>query len=187
MDQDQLIKLVRTYRLSEGLAEQLRLGDEIFRIIEPQLRLFVFAAVAHPAADDTLQETLRAIAIGLSGFAGSSVPEFWGWSYRIARNKINDYLRKQMAERLQPLPPEELWRLVEVSVHHSPLSPAEVIDLEEAMALLRDSRPECYQYLWKHFVIGLDYGEIAEEQNLSYDNVRMRISRCLDAAHGLVS
>ena len=36
------------------------------------------------------------------------------------------------------------------------------------------------------FVLGLAYGEIAEDQNLSYDNVRMKIGRCLDEAKSLV-
>jgi len=36
-------------------------------------------------------------------------------------------------------------------------------------------------------VIGLAYGEIAEEQNLNYDNVRMKIGRCLDEAKSLVA
>jgi hypothetical protein len=42
-------------------------------------------------------------------------------------------------------------------------------------------------YLWKHFVLGLDYAEIAEEENLSYDSARMRIGRCLDEAKALVA
>ena len=53
---DDLIKLVRTYRLTAGLAERLRLADSIFRIIEPDLRLFVFSSVTHDAAQDALQE-----------------------------------------------------------------------------------------------------------------------------------
>jgi DNA-directed RNA polymerase specialized sigma24 family protein len=55
------------------------------------------------------------------------------------------------------------------------------------MKLLTASKPECYDYPWKHFVFGLAYGEIAEEQHLSYDNVRMKIGRCLDEAKSLVS
>ena len=41
---DDLIKLVRTYRLAAGLAERIRLAEEIFRLIEPDLRFFVFSA-----------------------------------------------------------------------------------------------------------------------------------------------
>ncbi len=45
---EQVIKLVKTYRVSAGLVERLRLAEEIFRITEPDLRLFVFSQV--PAA-----------------------------------------------------------------------------------------------------------------------------------------
>jgi RNA polymerase sigma factor (sigma-70 family) len=182
-----LIKLVRTYRMTPGLAERLQLGEEIFRQVEPPLRFFLLNAVSRPASDDVLQEVLKGIVVGLPKFAGNSNGEFWAWCYGIARNKINDQLRRQMNERTQPMPPEELWRLVEVSAQSSPLSAADRHDLEYAMTLLRRSKPECYDYLWKHFVFGHDYAEIAAEENLKYDNVRMRIGRCLDEVQTLMA
>lgn len=184
---ENLIKLVRTYRLTTGLAERLRLAEEIFRMIEPDLRFFVFSAIQPPAAQDVLQELLKAIITGMKKFEGGSNEAFWGWCYRIARNKLNDHFRKKAADRLQPMPPYELWQLVEASAQASPLSPADKHDLEYAMKLLTSSKPECHDYLWKHYVFGLAYAEIAEEQNLSYDNVRMKIGRCLDEAKSLVS
>ena len=184
---DDLIKLVKTYRLTAGVADRLRLAEEIFRLIEPDLRFFVFRAIQSPAAEDVLQEILKAIATGMKNFAGGSSEQFWAWCYRIARNKLNDHFRRQTADREQPMPQDELWQLVESSAQVSPLSPADRHDLEYAMKLLTASKPECYDYLWKHFVFGLAYGEIAEEQHLSYDNVRMKIGRCLDEAKSLVS
>ena len=183
----ELIKLVRTYRLSAGLAEQLRLGEQICRQIAPDLRFFIFSAVRPPAADDVYQETLKGIATGMKKFQGNTAAEFWGWCYRIARNKLNDHFRKQSTDRLQPMEPEELWQLAESSAQSSALSPADKHDLEYAMKLLTSAKPECRDYLWKHFIFGLAYAEIAEEQDLSYDNVRMKIGRCLDTAKSLVS
>lgn len=184
---DQLLKLVRTYRLSEGLAERLTLGDEIFRVVEPQLRLFIFGMLARPAAEDVLQEALKAVALSLGRFEGKSVAEFWGWCYRIARNKVNDQLRARASDKSEPMPPEELWRLADAVSESNALSPADRLDLEQAMEMLSQAKPECYDYLTKHFIFGLDYAEIAEEQKLSYDNVRMRIGRCLDHAQSLIS
>ncbi len=43
----------------------------------------------------------------------------------------------------------------------------------------------CSVFLWRHYVIGLDYTEIAEELNLNYDIVRMKIRRCLNEAKSL--
>jgi RNA polymerase sigma factor (sigma-70 family) len=184
---DDLIKLVRTYRLTAGLAERLNLAEAIFRQIEPDLRLFVFSSVAPQTAEDVFQEVLKAVATGMGKFEGSTAKEFWGWCYRIARNKLNDHYRSKAAERAQPIPPEELWQLVDASAHDAPLSPADRLDLEYAMKLLTASKPECYDFLWKHFVFGLAYGEIAEELKLNYDNVRMKIGRCLEEAQSLMS
>jgi RNA polymerase sigma factor (sigma-70 family) len=184
---DDLIKLVRTYRLTARLAERLNLAEAIFRQIEPDLRLFVFSSVAHQTAEDVFQEVLKAVATGMGKFEGSTAKEFWAWCYRIARNKLNDQFRKNAADRAQPMPSEELWQLVEASAQDAPLSPADRLDLEYAMKLLTASKPECYDFLWKHFVFGLAYGEIAEELKLNYDNVRMKIGRCLEEAQNLMS
>jgi RNA polymerase sigma factor (sigma-70 family) len=184
---DNLIKLVRTYRVTSGLAERLRLGEEIFRRIAPDLRLFVFGAVRPPSADDVLQEILKSIAGSLEKFQGATEKEYWGWCYRIARNRINDQYRKQRADRMEIMPQEELWNLIDASAQAAPLSAADRHDLEYALSLLDNSKPECREYLWNHYVIGLDYSEIAEEQDLNYDNVRMKIGRCLDEAKSLVA
>ncbi len=184
---DDLIKLVRTYRLTAGLAERIRLAEEIFRRVEPDLRLFVFSSISHDAAQDALQEVLKAVAVSLKNFKGDTHKEFWAWCYRIARNKLNDQFRKQYADRMQPVPPEELWQMVELSAQDAPISPAVRHDLKYAMKLLAAAKPGCNELLWRHYVIGLDYGDLAEEQNVSYDSVRMKIGRCLEEAKSLVS
>ena len=184
---DDLIKIVRTYRLTAGLTERLRLAEEIFRRIEPDLRVFVFSSVSNDAAKDALQEVLKAVAVSLKNFKGDTHKEFWGWCYRIARNKLSDHFRQQYAERIQPLPPEELWQMMEATEQNAPMSPAVRHDLDYAIKLLTAAKPDCSDLLWRHYVIGLDYAEIAEERNLSYDNARMKIGRCLDEAKSLVS
>ncbi len=183
---DDLIKLVRTYRLTAGLLERQRLAEAIFRLIEPDLRFFVFNAIQPPAAQDVLQEVLKSITISLSKFEGGAVKEFWAWCYRIARNRLSDHFRKRASDRLQPMPHEELLDLVDASEQAAPLTAADRHDLEYALRLLDSSKPECRDYLWNHYVIGFDYREIAEEQNLNYDNVRMKIGRCLEEARSLL-
>ena len=184
---DDLIKMVKTYRLTEGLSERLRLAEEIFRITEPQLRLFVFGTVSQPDAQDVLQEVLKAIATSMRSFAGSTEKEFWKWCYRIARHKRSDHFRASASDRLQPMPEDEVWQLVEASAKSTPINPADRHDLKYAMKLLIASKPECYDYLWQHYVVGLDYAEIADEQEQSYDAVRMKIGRCLETAQKLVA
>jgi RNA polymerase sigma factor (sigma-70 family) len=184
---DDLIKLVRTYRFAAGLAERIRLAEQIFRRIEPDLRLFVFSSISNDAAQDALQEVLKAVATSLNKFQGDTEKQFWAWCYRIARNKLSDHYRQQYSERVQPVAPEELWRMMEVSAQDAPITAQTRLDLDYAIKLLTATKPDCSDLLWKHYVIGLDYAEIAEERNLSYDNVRMKIGRCLEEAKSLVS
>jgi len=185
---DDLIKLVRTYRVTVGLAERLRLAEAIFRLIESDLRAFVFGSITNDAAKkDALQEVLKAVAVSLKNFKGDTVKEFWAWCYRIARNKLSDHFREQYSERVQPLPPDELLQMMDVTAQEKPISPGLRHDLEHIIKLLTANKPDCSDLLWKHYVIGFDYAEIAEERQLSYDNARMKIGRCLDEARSLAS
>ena len=184
---EEVLKLVKTYRITPGLADRLHLAEQLFSLIEPDLRLFVSGSVSPSNAEDVLQEVLKAIATSLDKFAGDSAKEFWGWCYGIVRYKLKDQYRRQATDRLQPMPPEELWELVETSAQDTPLSSADRLDLDYAMKLLAAAKPECFDYLWKHFIFGLAYGEIAEEQSLSYDSVRMKVGRCLDEAQSLIA
>jgi RNA polymerase sigma factor (sigma-70 family) len=184
---DNLIKLVKTYRLTTGLAERTQLAEAIFRIIEPKLRLFVFSAVRPQSAEDVLQEVLKAIVKSLKNFRGETEEDFLRWCRGVARHKIHDQYHAYENERLQPLPPEEILEMVDESAQATALTAADRHDLEYAMNLLTQSKPECRDYLWNHYVIGFDYAEIAEEQKLNYDNVRMKIGRCLETAKSLVA
>ena len=184
---DELIKLVRSYRLTDGLGERLRLAEEIFNRIAPEMRVFVFSSVSPQFAEDTLQEVLKSIATGMKGFKGGSEKEFWGWCHGVARHKIHDQYRKQTTERLVSVEPDELWQLMDLSAKDAPLTPQNRLDLDYAMKLLRATKPECSDLLWRHYVVGLDYSELAEENNLNSDAVRMRVKRCLDEAKALVS
>jgi RNA polymerase sigma factor (sigma-70 family) len=184
---NEVIKLVKTYRLSSGLAERQRLADSICRLIAPELGGFVFSTLKPHAAEDVLQEILISITDSLKKFKSHSKEEFWSWCKTIARRRVCDHLRKKKSDRLQPMPHEELLDLVDASAQAAPMTAADRHDLEYALNLLDSSKPECRGYLWNHYVIGFDYGEIAEEQNLNYDNVRMKIGRCLDEAKSLVS
>jgi RNA polymerase sigma factor (sigma-70 family) len=182
-----LIKRVKTYRLTPALDQRLRLAEEIYHEIKSPLHDFIFGRLKHPAAQDVFQETLKAVTASLAQFSGDSDGQFWKWCYRIALHKVNDHLRKQASDRLQAMEPEELWQMVEMSAQNNPLSAEDRLDLEYAMKLLAASKPECSEFLWQHFVLGLDYSELAEERNISYDSVRMKIGRCLGEAQALIA
>jgi RNA polymerase sigma factor (sigma-70 family) len=165
----------------------MRLGDIIFRRIAPDLRVFVFGYVSSHAAEDALQEVFKAVATSLKKFRGNTEKEFWAWCYRIARNKLNDHFRSKFADRMQPTSPDELWQMMEVSADDAPMTAQTRHDLQHAIKLLTAAKPDCSDLLWRHFVIGLDYAELATERDLKYDAVRMKIGRCLEEAKSLVS
>ena len=56
-----LITLVRTYRLTAGIADRLRLSDEIFLQLEPLLRFMIYGKVKEQDQDDVLQEIMKAV------------------------------------------------------------------------------------------------------------------------------
>ncbi len=152
---DAVLKLAKTYRLTTGLANRLQLAEELFAYVEPELRLFVFTSVAPSVAEDVLQEVLHAVATKLDTFAGNSAGEFWSWTHTITRRRVADEFRRQVSDRLQPLPPEDPWRLVDESAQFEPLFAADRHDLDYALSLLAAATPDCQDYLWRHYVPGL--------------------------------
>jgi hypothetical protein len=78
----------------------------------------------------------------------------------------------KLGDGLQPMPPGDLQALVEASAEGSPISAADRLDLEHAMELLTAAKPDCRDVLWKRFVFGFDYAEIAAELQLTYSTRR---------------
>jgi RNA polymerase sigma factor (sigma-70 family) len=180
-----VIQFVNDFREELDLDQRYKLANRILSAIESPLRLFIFGRVERSFGDDVLHITLNAIFTSLQKFQGHANEQFWAWAYKIARNKINDHHRGQFRDRLDPLPIEEIWELLESA--HSPVNELTLEDrddLEFALNLLSKSKPECRELLWKRFVLDLDYEVLGEEIDLNYDAVRARIKRCLDSARG---
>ena len=125
---DDLIKLVRTYRLTAGLADRERLADAIFAVVEPAMRLFVNGKIRPQYADEVLQEALHAIVISLPKFSGHRSADFMKWCRGVARHKIYDQYQDKLKtnERFQGLPPEEITELIGLSAATTPLDVAAV-------------------------------------------------------------
>ena len=183
---DDLIQLVRNYQKAVELADRERLADAIFAELEPELRRYVNGKIRPQFADDVLQEVLKAVIISPPKFSSD---DFLKGCRGIARHKIHDQYEAnaKTSERFQALPPEEIVELVSLSVAATPLATGERLDLDYAMKLLAESKPECVESLLRHYVDGLDYGEIAEEQNVNYDAARMKVGRCLEEVRKLIA
>jgi DNA-directed RNA polymerase specialized sigma24 family protein len=184
---EDLIKLVRTYRVTTGLAERNRFGDAIFAVVEPELSRFVRAAIRPSHADDVLQEALKAVVTSLPTFSGRTTDEFLAWCRGVARHKILNQYSAFKKDRFQPLPPDEILELVSLSVEVTPLATGERLDLDYAMDLLATARPDCVEHLWDRFAFSFELGEIAEKHGLSYDAARMQVGRCLETAREIAN
>jgi RNA polymerase sigma factor (sigma-70 family) len=185
---DDLIKLVRTYRLTEGLNERNRLAESIFRIIEPDLSRFVRHHVKNEAAQpDVLQEVLKSVNNSLKNFKNDTVEEFRSWFYTIARRRMKDQFRKEYSDRLVPMEEDEIRELIEASAQAEPISAGDRHDLDYAMKLLINAKPECYDYLMQRFIFQSKVTEIAEERELTPAAAGMKISRCLETVKALVA
>jgi RNA polymerase sigma factor (sigma-70 family) len=186
LSMDDVIKLVKNYRITSSAIDSVRLAEQICGTVAPKLSFYIYSAVRPPEAEDLLQETLKGVFTGLRKFAGNSNGEFWQWCHTIARNKMNDHFGKKRREKLDSMSPEEMIAVVDVAASDRALSVADKIDLQDAMKALAAANPECHNYLWQHFIFGRKYDEIAVEEGLTNDAVRMRINRCLDVANSMV-
>lgn len=182
-----MAQLAMRYRSTADFVERLRLAEQLITAVGPQLGLFTMRHAGTNVAEDILQETLRAIIAALDGFSGTSDAELWGWSYGIARRKIADHFRGAQHNRMTVLPSSEITELIEASEDVMPLATGELADLEYALGLLDAAKPECRDLLWSHYVLDMDYADIAEAKELKYDAVRMRVGRCLEEARALMA
>ena len=175
-----LIDLVEKYRSSNDPEERCSIAEELIVEVGPRLRAFIYNQVPPDRAPDVSQETLVGIAKGLHMFYGRTEGALWSWCYHVARNKVCDCLRRLASNPVIPIDPSELWEMLETGTGQGdPLTFDVQMDCEFIMELLSVVSPSCYDALWKHYVYGWDYHEIARERELSYDAVRMQIARCL--------
>src|ERR1035437_4014707 len=185
---ENVFDLVQAYREEVHLEPRKELAGKLATILARELRVFVIGRIPPSFVDDVMQETMKAIFINLFKFLGKTEKEFWGWCKQIARNKTTDRLRSEKPDRLKYFPSEELLQLAESSdTGASSLSPEDRVDLKYALDLLAKSALDCRHLLWDHYVIGMEYAEIAEIWELKYDAVRMRIKRCLETARSLLN
>jgi RNA polymerase sigma factor (sigma-70 family) len=177
-----LIYLLEKCRRAPDQASRESAFNELYDAIRVDLYLYTIRRSKKLKADDVVQEVWKAISTNLHTFKEKTDEQFLSWCYRIARNKAADSFR----DRNEPMPLDEVTKIIDESENAQPMSAQDRLDLEHAMNLLSKAKPECLNLLWNHYVLGLDIQEIASQIGLKYDAARMKINRCLDAAQGLI-
>ncbi len=120
----------------EHLFEQIRRGSEphfnvLYDRYFQRIYNFIFLRVRnHADAEELTQETFTAVFRSVDGFSGRSTP--LGWIYGIAKNTVNNHLRKlsTQGERLERAGPEAL----------TSISPAWSCTPEDQLAMNRYAR-----------------------------------------------
>ena len=177
---------VERYQRETLEERRMLLATYIIHFIQPQMRLVIFGKVHPNDFDDVLQETLKAILLGLDSFSGKSEEKFYAWCTRIARNKVNDQLRKRYAKQNQTVSMDDLKDLVLKIEANESLTPQDKLDLEFSLNLLEKSKPGCRNLVWEYFVIGYQRNEMAKIYKLRNDAAKRRVDRCLDLAQKLL-
>jgi RNA polymerase sigma factor (sigma-70 family) len=184
---NELVEFARACCHAAEMHERLRFAEEIVVRVGPMLGAFVAAHCPEAAVEDVLQEALIGIANGAPNFRGNTDLQFWKWCYRIASNKLADYLRRKSNQPMLSLDVEEIRRAVEATAADPPISEDDREKLEMALGLLARSKPPCVVYLTLYFIQGLDYRELAAVFRSTANAIRMQIHRCLTLARQLAA
>ncbi len=184
---NELVEFARACGHATEKHERLRFAEELVVRVGPMLGTFVAAHCPEAAVEDVLQEVLIGIAKSAPKFRGNTDLQFWKWCYRIASHKLADYLRRKSNQPMLSLDVEEIRRAVEATAADPPISEEDREKLEMALGLLARSKPPCVEYLTLHFIVGLDYRELAAWYATTANAMRMQIQRCLTLARALVA
>lgn len=156
---------------------------------EPRIRAYVrtrLGSKGEIVADEVAGRTFSDAIASIASFEGESAPEFGGWIFRIAKNRIVDYHRKRRVEQmpLEVRTPEGEWRERDLETG----DPTEVVDrgdvINQALGELserhrqvvirvrfhRDSHKEAAEYVNRHLADETD--DLMTEQNVNQINSR---------------
>lgn len=182
-----LIELVRLCRKTKTLHVRMRFAEEIVFQVGPALLNYIRRRTRRDFVEDASQETLIAITCNLDQCQARTGPQFWRWCYQTACHKMADQWRQTAGAMMVSLDHAEIGLAVEASGRDAPISYEEREQLDYALALLREAKPPCVDYLWDRFALDLTYKEMAEIYGLSENAARMQVNRCLKLAQELVS
>jgi RNA polymerase sigma factor (sigma-70 family) len=191
---DTLIDLVKRFQRSSDPVEKLALADELVVRLSPDLHLYITLRSQTQngslEVDDILQEALLGITLGLKKFAGDNDSQFFGFCYDICRKRIVDALRRHGRIHAHEFSGDELWAKILAVENKLKLTPEQRDKLRDAMNLLEEVRPPCVTYLVAHYLDGLTFKEMQEEEEFGFPSeaaAYMATRRCLELARELVA
>ena len=144
----------------------------VYSAYAPALFRFFLAAVGdRPTAEDLTGDVFKSAIEDLPRFRGP-VEALGGWLFRIARNDLSDYRRRQARNLVQPL--DEL--LMEAGLAGGAMDPEELaldrVEGDRVLAALRQLTSDQRQVLLLRLVADLTAPEVAGILNKSTDAVK---------------
>ncbi len=177
----ELIDLINAHRAAVSTKAREETLVALFDFLNPDLYLFFLRKVPDQDAQDLRSTTLLDIHKGLKNFKGDNSQVAWEWCYTIARRKLAAHFEKKGTSVTKAVDPELLEELASASLQTKPFeNAAEKIDVQEALAILNKSDPDCFEVLWERFISGLGYRELGSKIGKTADAARMQISRCIE-------
>jgi len=141
---------------------------------------------AREAHEDLVQTVCREVLVDVDGFRGESEAEFRAWVLRLAQRKIHARHRAQSAQcrdsaREVPLQVTDGDGTRTLTCYSSLATPSQALSVREQVAKIESAveqlPEEQRRVLTMARVLGMPYGEIAEELGKSVPAVRKTVSR----------
>lgn len=164
--------------LAKRAKEDVESFSELFdRFFSPVYRFF-FIRLRHVAdSEDLTSETLQKMFVNIHTFEERGLP-FSAWVFRIARNNLNDHLRRK---RMETVPLEALDESTEPT-HDCDLQTLDDKILTEKLWEAVATLPERQQQIWAlKLSSDLPHREIAEVLGITENNVNVSIHRSFSA------
>ena len=173
----------------ERLVEHIRRGSErhfdaLYARYFRRVYAFVYARVRHAAdAEELTQESFTAVFRSIAGYSGRSTP--LAWIYGIAKNTVNNHLRRARAQD------ERLQVVREGASDHWVATPQEDLEMQQTLRTmqrrLRSVTRWQVEVFWMRHFEDLSIEQIASRTERSSDAIRSslyRVKRLLVESEG---
>jgi RNA polymerase sigma-70 factor (ECF subfamily) len=156
------------------IVERARSGDqqalgELYDLYFPRIYRYILARTGNPAeAEDVTEEVFIRVLGGISGFQWRQAP-FAAWLFRIARNQLVSYARKNGAHR-QEIP---LLASVADRVPDPLIRVEDRLFFEQILDVARALPQAQREVLWLRFAVGLSVSDTARALGKQETNVKV--------------
>jgi RNA polymerase sigma factor (sigma-70 family) len=176
---ESLIELLERCRQAATLEERMACVEQFLAVVAPTMRRVIQRRAPPLAFDDIVQKALAAVAAGLHRCQAQTDREAFAWCTTIARRKLADHWREPKGPDTVSLDEKGVARWLADAAVRDAKAAEEIAAMEDSLRVWAAMDPECYRYIWLHFVECWTYAEIGQGEGLSEDATRMRVKRCL--------